>query len=122
MGKVNIDVFDRALQVAKKSTMTHKHGALIIKNGEIIAEGFNHTADFMSHSWSIHSEVAALLNLKKQHRHKKYLEDVVMLVVRVGGINNQECRMSAPCCRCREAIEKAGIKKIFYSSSSTVLK
>lgn len=116
MPSVGVDVFERAMTVASKSTMMHKHGAVIVKNGEIISEGYNHLTNFMCHQWSVHSEVAALLNLKKQHRHKKFLEDATMLVVRIGPPSNRDsCKNSKPCDRCREAIAKAGIKKVFYS-------
>ena len=116
MPNVDMDVFDRALQLAKKSTMQHKHGAVIVKNGEIIGEGYNHLTDFMCHQWSVHSEVAAIMSLKKQHRHRKFLEDAVMVVVRMGPPSNiNACKNSAPCDRCRQAIAKAGIGRVFYS-------
>ena len=113
MKNLNVDIFDRVTSVAHKSTMVFKHGTVIVKNGEIISEGYNHLADFMCHQWSVHSEVDAILNLKKNHRNKKFLEDAVMIVVRIGAKNDM--RMSKPCDACKKAIEKAGIKRILYS-------
>lgn len=114
--KVDENVFDRAAALANKSTMVQRHGAVILKNGEIIGEGYNYHTHFMCHSWSVHSEVAALLSLKKQHRHKKFLEDAVMVVVRIGPPSrSDEFKNSKPCERCREAILKSGIRKVFYS-------
>lgn len=111
-----MDVFDRAIALANKSSMLHKHGAVIVKNGEIIGEGYNHQRTHMCHKWSIHSEVAALLSLKKVHRNKKFLEDAVMVVVRVASPNNPAtCKNSKPCESCRQAINESGLRKVFYS-------
>lgn len=109
------DVFDRAVQLAKKSTMNQRHGAVIVKGGEIIGQGYNHAATFMSHSWSCHAEVSAILNLK--NKSKRYLEDATLIVVRIGP-DSIGCpmKLSKPCENCRKAIEKAGIKKVFYSA------
>lgn len=121
MPRVQTDVFDRAIALANKSVMQHRHGAVVYCKGQIIGEGYNYETHYMCHQWSIHSEVAALMSIKKQHKSKKYLEDAVMVVVRIGGRpspsqrNSGECRMSKPCQRCMQAIEEAGIKKVFYS-------
>ena len=116
MGAISLDVFGRVQDVATKSTMVQKHGAVIVQNNQIISEGFNYLANFMSHSYSIHAEVAALMNIPKRYRQKRYLEDSTMVVVRVSGKDNH-INMSAPCANCRREIEKAGIKRVFYSSS-----
>lgn len=109
------DVFERAVQLAKKSVMTQKHGAVIVKGGEIIGQGYNHATTFMSHSWSCHAEVAAILNLKNKSR--KYLEDATLIVVRVGPVSiGCPMKLSKPCENCRKAIEKVGIRKVFYSA------
>lgn len=114
--KLTNDVFERAIFVANKSTMIFKLGCVIIKNGEIISEGYNHYAEELCHLYSIHSEVHALYNLKKMHRNKKFLEDAVMLIVRVGnGKESRTLRSARPCEDCRKAIDKFGIKRVFYS-------
>jgi len=116
MRKFTEDIFERAISVANKSTMVFKLGTVIVKNGEILSEGYNHISEYMCHQNSVHSEVHALYNLKKIHRNKKFLEDAVMLIVRVG--NGKEChtmRMAKPCEECRKAIAKFGIRRVFYS-------
>lgn len=116
MPKPNIDVYERAMSLARKSTMSQKHGAIVIKNGEIIGEGFNHVTTYMSHSYSCHAEVAALLSIK--NHMKKQLHDATMIVVRIS--NNHKhpnnLRLSKPCINCTKEIIKAGIKKVFYST------
>lgn len=110
-------MFDRAIALAKKSTMTQRHGAVIVKNGEIIGEGYNHVATYLSHSFSCHAEVAAILSLKK--KSKKYLEDCTMIVVRISNhtLSPQHLKMSKPCERCTQEIIKHGIRKVFYSTN-----
>lgn len=118
--KPHEDVFERAITLAKKSTMGHRHGAVIVKNGEIIGEGYNHIATYMSHSWSCHAEMAAILSLK--NRGKKYLEDASMIVVRVSNhrLQAQHLKLSKPCERCTEQIIKSGIRRVFYSTNIDV--
>ena len=112
--KVDADIFDLAVSMARRSTMAMKHGTCIWhRTLGVLSCGYNYETHFMCHQWSIHSEVAALMNLKRQHRNKRVLDDAVMVVVRIGRDN--QCRMSKPCEKCRQAITEAGIKKVFYS-------
>ncbi len=110
-------MYDRAIALAKKSTMNQRHGAVIVKNGEIIGEGYNHIASYMSHSFSCHAEVAAILNLK--NKSKKNLDDATMVVVRVSNntMSPQHLKMSKPCENCTREIIKHGIRKVFYSTN-----
>lgn len=108
------DVFQRAQNLAKKSTMINKHGAVITKNGRIIGEGYNHYSSYMSHNYSVHAEMAALLNVPKRKKNRKYLEEATMIVVRVAG-KDFHCSLSKPCFNCQQEIAKAGIKRTFYS-------
>ena len=109
---IELNVFDKAMQLAKKSTMMQKHGAVILdKNGDIIGQGFNHFASFMSHSWSCHAEIVALLSIKNK---KVTLVDATLVVVRIGPESNP--KLSKPCENCRKEINKFGIKRVFYST------
>lgn len=116
MVTISKELLERLKFLAKKSNMKHKHGCVILKHGEIIGEGTNKNVDFMSHQYSIHSEVNAILSLKKQHRNKKFLEDCILIVVRVTGNKCQNFRLSTPCENCTNEIIKAGIKTVFYST------
>lgn len=116
-------ILNRLSILASKGSMIQRHAAVIIKGNVIIGEGYNYMVDFMCHQYSIHSEVAAILSLKKCHRAKKYLEDAIMIVVRVTGNKyyrnyrkTHEFKLSAPCDKCKTAIEKAGIRTVYYSS------
>lgn len=109
---VNVSVFEKAVTLAKKSPMLQKHGALIIaKNGEVIGQGFNQYSQFMSHQWSCHAEISALLSVKNK---REKLIDASLLVVRID--NDGDVKMSKPCEKCRKEIAKFGIKRVFYST------
>jgi tRNA(Arg) A34 adenosine deaminase TadA len=77
-----LDIFDKAIALAKKSTMQQKHGAIVVYNGEILGQGFNHMASFMSHSWSCHAEMGAILSIRKKDKWK--ICESTLVVVRVG--------------------------------------
>lgn len=113
VGNLNVSAsaaFDRAVMLAGKSCMGHKHGCVILKGNTIIGEGYNRWTEHMEHSFSLHSEVVAISSVK--NKSKGYLNDSVMIVVRIG---HEGLKLSKPCVGCRKAIEKVGIGKIFYS-------
>lgn len=109
---INSNIFDKAIALAKKSSMLQKHGAIILsKNGEILGQGYNYMTSFMSHKWSCHAEIAALLCIKNK---KEKLHDATLIVVRIG--NDNSPKLSKPCEACRKEIVKHGIKRVFYST------
>lgn len=101
---------DRAITLAHKSSMTHKHGCVIMKGNIIIGEGYNRRTQHMEHSVSLHSEVVALSSVK--NRTKGFLNNSIMIVARV---TSHGLRFSSPCCQCRKAIEKSGITKVYFT-------
>lgn len=106
-----------AAKVAEKSTMEHKHGAIIVHDNEIIATGFNHVYEHMCHKNSMHAEVDALLKVRTRGKH--VLNDSEMYVVRLGSRTFKHLlKYSKPCCDCQKAIHKYGIRKVFYSTNN----
>ncbi len=104
--------FQRAAVNATYSPIkNHRHGCVIVKNGEIISEGYNTYADHMEHKFSIHAEISALYRLGK-----KVTEGCELYVVRIGTDKmGNPLKYSRPCVDCAKAIIKAGIKKVYYS-------
>jgi deoxycytidylate deaminase len=112
---------DQAVKMAKKSTMEHKHGAVIVHNNEIIATGFNFRQYYMCHGFSIHAEVDALTKVKGR---KNILSEAELYVARIGKFNpaapSSFClKFSKPCRECSKAILKQGIRKVYYSTAET---
>lgn len=112
-----------AAKTAQKSTMEHKHGAVIVLDNEIIASGYNHLEEFMCHNFSIHAEVDAILKAKKKSKKQKFdLSDAEMYVVRIGSIRMDfPLKYSKPCPDCEKAITKHGLRRIYYSTNKEFL-
>jgi deoxycytidylate deaminase len=108
---------DRALQLARKSTCnSQRHGCVIVRGDDIIAEGYNHTDVHLYHKFSVHAEVDALSKVK---RDRKYLSKCDLYVVRIGTDRmGNPLKYSKPCHDCSKAIEKSGIRNIYYSSNA----
>lgn len=107
---------DKAARSAIKSQMAHRHGSIVVLNGEIISEGFNHAFTHMCHKYSIHAEADALYKVKPI-RH--LLQEAEMYVVRIAPAKFGGCyKYSKPCIECQEVIKKYGIKKVFYSTNT----
>ncbi len=106
----------KAARVALRSSMTHKHGCLIVhSDGTILYDGYNHHHHSLNltHKFSIHAEEDALYKAKKQ---KAKLTNCEMYVVRIGSPN--EFKYSKPCSGCALEIQKCGIRKVYYSISA----
>jgi deoxycytidylate deaminase len=102
-----------ASKIAMKSTMTQKHGAIIVYKKEIIATGFNYSINKL---YSIHAEINALTSVKKNHKH--LLPECELYVVRIGPDKfNNPLKYSKPCFNCQNSIIKCNIKKTFYSTN-----
>ncbi len=104
----------RATACALKSTLkTHRHGCVIVKDGEIISEGYNHNFIYLYHLHSVHAEVDALSKLKHD---RKFMSQCDMYVVRIGTDNmGNPLKLSKPCQSCTKAIIKSGLRRVYYS-------
>lgn len=105
----------RAADSASRSNVrSHRHGCVIVKDGEIIAEGFNHHTNHFEHTFTIHAEVDAIIKMKKKNKNFTGCE---LYVVRIGTDNmGNPLKYSRPCVNCTNAILKAGIKKVYFST------
>lgn len=109
---------DYAANIAMKSNMNHKHGAVIVYKKKIIATGYNYIINSYYHNFSIHAEVSAILSIKNNPHYKTILSECELYVVRIG----PKClfktlKYSKPCCNCQKTINKYDIKKAFYSTN-----
>jgi deoxycytidylate deaminase len=101
--------------------MTQRHGAVITRNGEIIAKGYNHHVEHLNHLFSLHAEMDAISDLKKRFsaecKSKRWLKDCRLYVIRIGpDAQDNPLRMSKPCINCKQAIQQIGIPIVFYSN------
>lgn len=106
---------DKAIEVAKYSTMQQKHGAVIVYKNKIIACGFNHITNSLNDNFSIHAEVDVISKLFKQ---KQILDECDIYVVRIATNRFNNClKMSKPCEKCTNFINKYNIRRIYYSTN-----
>lgn len=99
---------------AYNSHITHKHGAVVVRDNKIISSGYNHDfANTKKHGrYSKHAEVHALYSMGKGNSH-----EVVLYVVRIKsakgdivGVHN-----SNPCEECMQHCIKRGVVRIYAS-------
>lgn len=107
---------EQAMEEAKKSPMAQKHGCVIVHKNKLVSAGHNTVAERFG-AYSVHAEVNALLKARKI-LNKGELKQCKLFVVRIGsdGMDNP-LKYSKPCKICRDFIDRAGIKLVFYSTS-----
>lgn len=104
-----------AAEIALKSNMQQKHGAVIVYKNKIIATGYNEICDYMNNNFSIHAEVSAI---SKMFYNKKLLEFCDIYVVRIASVTFDNClKNSKPCKNCTNFIKKYNLRNIYYSTS-----
>tara|TARA_Y100001970_G_scaffold293375_1_gene439792 strand:- start:4091 stop:4423 length:333 start_codon:yes stop_codon:yes gene_type:complete len=101
-----------AIQLAKKSNMMHKHGAVLIYRNKIVGRGYNHYCKYRKNYdgrfKSIHAEVMAINNCPNQ----SIVSKCKLIVVRfVGG----EMKLSLPCANCQKYLKKKKILTVYHS-------
>lgn len=105
--------FKIAQNVAKKSTMTQKHGCVIVHKGKILSEATNVMPKCFNDS--IHAEIHAILKAKKIVTNWKNID---LYIVRIGQKSMKyPLKFSKPCENCKKYIEKIGVGRVFYSTN-----
>ena len=101
---------------AKKSSMTQKHGCVVIHKHKVVASGHNYQVDPFSLR-SVHAEVNALIKAKKI-LNRSELKQAKLIVVRIGAESmGNHLKYSKPCKVCQSFIDKLGIQLVYYSTS-----
>lgn len=110
-------LYSKAVHLAKKSDMQHRHACIILKNNEIVAEGFNKQYNLFEHLYSIHAEMDAINKLPC--RSNKFISQCEMFVFRIGSDHSgNPTKLSKPCKVCQACIQKLNFKKVYYSVDS----
>lgn len=109
---MSTNYIDIAIEEAKKSNMRCKHGCVIVYKKKIVAKGHNCYIPNCTHT--VHAEISAL---KKLRKNASNISSHKMYVVRIS--REKDCNnittISKPCENCSKSIQKAGIKKIYYT-------
>lgn len=102
---------DVARALAQRSTMLYQHGAVIVKDGRIIATGRNHKNGYR---WgnndieSVHAEIDAI-----EGTEIRGLGNATMVVY---AEYHDRQRLSRPCPNCAHILHKLGFKRVVYST------
>jgi deoxycytidylate deaminase len=110
-------LLEKASKLAVTSVYRHRHGAIIVKNGKIVATGINRAVnnpfqvEFPKLQAGLHAEVAALNACRKTD-----LTGATIYVARVARDGSQV--MSKPCINCQKALIARGVKKVYYTIDS----
>jgi deoxycytidylate deaminase len=112
-----------AIIEAKKCTMLMKHGCVIVHRTHIISRGHNSNEISDYNKFSVHAEVAAINNMKK---NRVNVESMVMYVVRINNKDlnkeNDQIRTqnSKPCMDCIKCITYHKVKKVYFTSIDSI--
>lgn len=107
---------EKAAEIAQKSSMQQKHGAVIVYKNNIIGTGFNYNCSYMYNNYSIHAEVAAISQV---FYDKNLLKLCDIYVVRIAPAFNNCLKNSKPCKNCTNFIKKYNLRNTYYSTSDT---
>jgi tRNA(Arg) A34 adenosine deaminase TadA len=102
-----------AIECAKHSVLTHKHGCVVVHRNKIVSTGWNEHSLHIKQTFSLHAEISAVAKLKKKPRN--FLSNCTMYVVRLSSRGN--IHLSKPCIMCTNVLERSGIGRIIYSDS-----
>jgi len=106
------EILDECLELSSLSNMMHKHGAVVVLNGEIVGRGYNYWEKFHN-TISVHSEAAAIMDARKRIARKDF-KKAWMMVVRAN--KSGDLRLSKPCKMCRKLCEEYKLSRILYST------
>lgn len=102
---------DLAMKVAETSEVENQHGAVLVKNGRVLALGINKWRNkglFMESYEPVlttHAEVDVL----------NRVSDAEGTVLYIARSKDGKAMFSRPCWRCMETIAAAGVKRIIYT-------
>lgn len=114
----DIRYYNLALEIAKNSDCRYKHGAVIIRGGNVIATGINkitynkYTKHYGGHCITIHAEMKAIMNAAQNVR------GTTLYSARSKGHK----AISTPCGVCTVLMLEAGIYHIVYYNGRELIK
>lgn len=113
MSQKDIYLLNKAMGLALSSQEKHRHGAVITKKGKIVSWGVNSLRNLPAVCSNPKAEAGRHAEREAIRRANTDLEGATIYVARIN--KNGNPLMSKPCAACQKAIDKAGIKRIFYT-------
>lgn len=108
-----------ARYLASKSEARNTHGAVIVKGGRVMGSGFNKnrnhptivSPEHIKTDCSYHAEEVAIREAGEDN-----VRGAIIYVARVN--KNGQDRDSKPCLKCTSLIERAGIKRVIFTTEA----
>jgi len=102
-------------RIAQHSSLQHKHGACLIKSGEVLSFGYNkyiktNLVKNTSIKYTIHAEVDAICKMPN-----KSVKGMDILIIRIGA---NKLKNSRPCNSCIDKLSRYSIRKVYYSNEA----
>lgn len=110
----DVRYLNKAYEIAKTSLCNQRHGAVVIRNGNVVSFATNKDINLVdnldekhvkTHA-SIHAEVAALSKVANPRGCTVY----VSRALKSGGPGH-----SKPCVRCQKYLDEAGVKRVVWT-------
>lgn len=127
----NTKIINLAIEQAKLSPMSKKHGAILSKGSKILARGYNNPrSHFMNINGAcLHAEIATLLeycnnilhiNIDLRRKSIKKIPKINKCILWVVRICTKEYNLteSKPCSECLTHLKKLGVNKIGYTTKN----
>lgn len=107
---------DLAVRMSESSDVDIKHGAVIVKNGRVLALGTNkwrnrdlqQEVDKWEPILTTHAEMDALARIDDAR-------GAIVYIARIDDKGNR--KFSRPCWRCMDALHMAGVKRVVYTTN-----
>jgi deoxycytidylate deaminase len=119
LSKTDRSYLNVARYFAKKSLSRNTHGAVVVKSGRVMGTGYNKdrnhpnfvSPEHIKSDCSYHAEQVAIREAGEDN-----LKGAVIYVARVS--KNGYDRNSKPCSRCNSLIQRAGIKRVIFTTEA----
>lgn len=104
------DFLRLAAKVAEHSDCSIRHGAVLVKNGRVLALGHNKKRNSSTcndtKDYTVHAERDCL-------SHAKHTKGATLYITRIN--NGKAIRFSAPCAHCLQLLVKSGVKRVIFT-------
>src|SRR5262245_2190977 len=106
-------MIEEAIKIAKRSPMLrYQTGCVLVKNNEIISNGWSHKGTNLGSLYSMHAELHALA--RGRHLDLRGAEAWIATISKKSG----NLTSGKPCIRCIIALKSTGIENVYFTTKN----
>lgn len=114
-------LINECVKQAQKSTMEHRHGAILVCDGDIVCRSNNFHVTGDEERYSIHAEESIIRKFRRELYPKRSY--FLLIVVRLNNSRRDRLMLSKPCRRCTKLLNKCDwISRVVYSTDYLPIK